>query len=131
MTGNSANAWKCAVCGYIHEGPNPPELCPVCGAPADQFIPVEEKIEAPEPQESDANLSWHRVAAPDELSQGEVKKVIAANRAFALVNHQGKVMALDHACPHQAALSVRAPWTTETCGVHGMAGALIRKPEKR
>ena len=21
--------WKCSVCGYIHEGPEPPETCPV------------------------------------------------------------------------------------------------------
>jgi len=31
--------WKCTVCGYIHEGVEPPEKCPVCMAPADKFIP--------------------------------------------------------------------------------------------
>ena len=29
--------WKCNVCGYIHEGDNPPEVCPVCGAPKEAF----------------------------------------------------------------------------------------------
>jgi len=29
--------WICTVCGYVHEGENPPEKCPVCGAPADKF----------------------------------------------------------------------------------------------
>ncbi len=29
--------WKCRVCGYIHEGDEPPEECPVCGAHKDQF----------------------------------------------------------------------------------------------
>jgi len=33
--------WKCRVCGYIHEGPEPPDICPVCGAPQDMFDPVE------------------------------------------------------------------------------------------
>ena len=31
--------WKCLVCGYIHEGPEPPDECPVCGAPKDKFEP--------------------------------------------------------------------------------------------
>lgn len=29
--------WKCTVCGYIHDGENPPEACPKCGAPAEKF----------------------------------------------------------------------------------------------
>ena len=34
--------WVCKVCGYVHEGNTPPEKCPVCGAPADQFVKQEE-----------------------------------------------------------------------------------------
>ena len=34
--------WRCQVCGYIHTGPEPPETCPVCGAPKSKFILVEE-----------------------------------------------------------------------------------------
>jgi len=30
--------WRCVVCGYIHEGPEPPETCPLCGAGSDQFV---------------------------------------------------------------------------------------------
>lgn len=33
--------WKCTVCGYIHEGPEPPDVCPVCGAPKEMFEAVE------------------------------------------------------------------------------------------
>lgn len=29
--------WRCTVCGYIHTGENPPEICPVCGADASLF----------------------------------------------------------------------------------------------
>lgn len=29
--------WKCSVCGYIHDGDQPPEKCPNCGAPREKF----------------------------------------------------------------------------------------------
>ena len=29
--------WVCNVCGYVFEGENPPEKCPVCKAPASKF----------------------------------------------------------------------------------------------
>lgn len=35
--------WKCTVCGYIHEGEQPPEKCPVCGADKSLFILLEEE----------------------------------------------------------------------------------------
>ncbi len=35
-----SNKWKCRVCGYMHEGLEPPDECPACGAEADMFDPV-------------------------------------------------------------------------------------------
>ncbi len=32
--------WKCVICGLIVEGTEPPDICPVCGAGADQFVEV-------------------------------------------------------------------------------------------
>jgi rubrerythrin len=29
--------WVCSVCGYVHMGEEPPEVCPVCKAPASKF----------------------------------------------------------------------------------------------
>ena len=29
--------YVCTVCGYVHEGDQPPEQCPVCKAPAEKF----------------------------------------------------------------------------------------------
>ena len=29
--------WECVICGYIHEGEEPPEICPVCDAPKEFF----------------------------------------------------------------------------------------------
>ena len=34
--------WTCSVCGYTHEGDNPPAKCPQCGVPAEKFNKVEE-----------------------------------------------------------------------------------------
>jgi rubrerythrin len=30
--------WKCAVCAHLHDGKEPPEACPSCGATMYQFI---------------------------------------------------------------------------------------------
>lgn len=32
----------CTVCGYVHEGPEPPEHCPVCKKPSEFFKEMEE-----------------------------------------------------------------------------------------
>ena len=34
--------WVCSVCGYVHEGDEPPAECPVCHAPAEKFNKQEE-----------------------------------------------------------------------------------------
>ena len=34
--------WVCTVCGYVHEGDQAPEKCPVCKVPADKFIKQDE-----------------------------------------------------------------------------------------
>lgn len=34
--------WKCTVCGYIHEGIEPPEKCPICGADRTKFVEMPE-----------------------------------------------------------------------------------------
>jgi len=36
--------WICSVCGYVHEGPTPPETCPVCHQPASKFNEVKEEM---------------------------------------------------------------------------------------
>ena len=38
--------WVCSVCGYVYEGPEAPEKCPVCKAPSSKFI------------KQDAELTW-------------------------------------------------------------------------
>jgi uncharacterized membrane protein/RNA polymerase subunit RPABC4/transcription elongation factor Spt4 len=39
--------WQCTICGYVHTGDEPPEICPVCGADKSLFIElVEDKKES-------------------------------------------------------------------------------------
>lgn len=41
--------WVCTVCGYVHEGDTPPEVCPICKQPASKFKEqTEEKVWAAE-----------------------------------------------------------------------------------
>jgi len=44
--------WECSVCGYIHEGDEPPETCPVCGADKSQFAEITETFEGSESKEA-------------------------------------------------------------------------------
>ena len=32
----------CTICGYVHEGDTPPEVCPKCKMPADKFKEVKD-----------------------------------------------------------------------------------------
>jgi len=54
--------WQCTVCGYIHEGPEPPEHCPVCGAERSKFVLL--PASAPEnPPQPALSLHLHPILA--------------------------------------------------------------------
>ena len=71
--------WKCTVCGYIHEGKTPPDICPVCGAFKYQFIlyaPLPETLEkslreafAGESKAYVRNLAFAQKAEKDQYPQ--------------------------------------------------------------
>ncbi len=42
--------WRCKVCGYIHTGDEPPDKCPVCGAPASAFELLEDEAKSKDQQ---------------------------------------------------------------------------------
>jgi len=35
--------WECTVCGYVHEGEEPPDECPVCAADKSMFVEITEE----------------------------------------------------------------------------------------
>jgi uncharacterized membrane protein len=49
--------WKCTVCGYIHEGAEPPEKCPVCGAEKEKFIEVTPSGDTGDEETQERNLT--------------------------------------------------------------------------
>jgi uncharacterized membrane protein len=62
--------WKCTVCGYIHEGDEPPEKCPVCGVGAEFFKEVVEEGAAAAPAEAGG------AAVPEEKPGGIVGLIL-------------------------------------------------------
>ena len=72
-TEESTMKWVCQVCGYVYEGEQPPEKCPVCKAPASKFT------------KQDAEMTWaaeHVVG----VAQGVPQDIIDDLRA----NFQGE-----------------------------------------
>ncbi len=77
--------WKCLLCGYIHEGEEAPEKCPVCGGDKVNFIEVDEQgkeikaqqekkeVEAVQEVTPEADVKKAE-KLPEEPQQGEEKK---------------------------------------------------------
>jgi len=55
--------WECTVCGYIHEGEEPPDECPLCGADSSLFEEVIEQEQTAAPQEE---VTKDKPAQPEE-----------------------------------------------------------------
>ncbi len=56
--------WVCKVCGYVYEGAEPPDICPVCKAPKSAFEQLPEE------------RSWadeHRIGAARGLDERVIK----------------------------------------------------------
>ena len=61
--------WVCSVCGYVFEGEQPPEKCPVCKAPASKFV------------EQTGELSWaaeHVIGVAKDVPE-DIKNDLRAN----------------------------------------------------
>jgi rubrerythrin len=62
--------YVCTICGYVHEGENAPEACPICKAPASKFV------------EQSGDLTWadeHRVGSATPDLDTEVIEGLRAN----------------------------------------------------
>ncbi|MCW7755232.1 hypothetical protein OOT00_14685 [Desulfobotulus sp. H1] len=46
----TTSRWRCTVCGYIHEGEEPPDICPLCGADRSAFEPADSADPEKEPE---------------------------------------------------------------------------------
>lgn len=50
---------------------------------------------------AETRLRWFRVLEIGELPEGRVKTVTAGHKSLAMTHFEGKISALDNACPHQ------------------------------
>jgi len=57
--------WRCTVCGYIHSGENPPEICPVCGVDA-SFFELIPQLEAQNTVTDTKSVAKPVLAQPDQ-----------------------------------------------------------------
>lgn len=53
--------WECTVCGYVHEGDEPPDVCPVCSADKSLFV----EITTNEAAEEQLATEEHKPVSPD------------------------------------------------------------------
>ena len=61
--------WVCSVCGYVYEGAQAPEQCPVCKASSDKFV------------EQSGELTWaaeHVIGGAKDVPE-DIKKDLRAN----------------------------------------------------
>ena len=91
--------WKCSVCGYVHVGEEPPENCPVCGAPKSAFVLLEET--PPEP------------ATAAKADEGEVKPAEESAPAPAPADAAATETAKDEPAPEPAPVNAAATETAQ------------------
>lgn len=104
--------WLCESCAYEHVAEDPPVFCPRCAALRRSFARLEEPAagsspttEAQPQAKSPPQWSDGYVFAANEadLAEGQGLAVTVAGRELALFRSQGKVLAVDAACPHEGA----------------------------
>jgi len=50
VSASDSKAWRCNVCGYIHHGPEPPDVCPICGSPKEAFEAYTHEVKSATPK---------------------------------------------------------------------------------
>lgn len=70
--------WECTICGYIHEGDEPPKECPVCGAGPEYFKEIIEK--------EGETLTEH-VVQPDGIEDGGKQEKAGGLAALVMKHH--------------------------------------------
>jgi len=87
--------WECTVCGYIHEGEEPPETCPVCGADRSKFVEIvaeengekQSKIDPSKP-ETEANVSDAPETTLEPLSKyGRIYRLMVKHHVHPISVH--------------------------------------------
>ena len=65
--------WVCSVCGYVHEGDQPPQECPVCHVPGEKFNKVEGELKLA--AEHEFGVYAQTVKNNDDISEEDKKYI--------------------------------------------------------
>lgn len=68
--------WACAACGYVHDGAAPPYICPVCRAPREKLVRLDEGPDRAQEQLSGA-------AGADAEVFGRIREILSAETSRA------------------------------------------------
>lgn len=74
----TAAKYKC-VCGYIHDGDEPPAKCPKCGAPAERFTKLDDAAANLVEQSRRSNMCHCRIVDLARQIEGVCKQGIEDN----------------------------------------------------
>jgi ferredoxin-NADP reductase/nitrite reductase/ring-hydroxylating ferredoxin subunit len=124
--------WLCEACQYRHKGEDPPVYCPKCAGLRRNFARLEAGTEAiangavpaAAPPRSDG---FALAAQESQLAEGAGLTVEVEGKEYALFRIDGRIHALDNACPHEGAPLAQGEiadgvitcpwhgWTFQTC----------------
>lgn len=77
--------WRCTVCGYIHTGDQPPEICPVCRVDASKFELISEPEPDVEPETRVDQIRKQALTLFAEMKASFVPHAVAAHFPNALL----------------------------------------------
>jgi len=67
----SNRRWRCTICGYLHEGDEPPAKCPLCGADRSLFVEVDAEGKSLTGEDDVADTAATEVSATGAASSQE------------------------------------------------------------
>ena len=104
--------WKCSICTFVHEGDNPPETCPKCGAPSEKFTALSDE-EAQKIYASDRTNDIHM-------------EIINLAMAIAELSEEGIDIDLDPPCVSAFQKAKQEAWTMKQRCKAEIAGHMSR-----
>jgi ferredoxin-NADP reductase/nitrite reductase/ring-hydroxylating ferredoxin subunit len=118
--------WLCEACQYRHKGEDPPVYCPKCAGLRRNFARLETGTEtiargaapaAPAPRSD----GFAFAAQESQLAEGAGLTVEVEGKEYALFRSDGRIHALDNACPHEGAPLAQGEFADGviTCPWHG------------
>jgi ferredoxin-nitrite reductase len=100
--------WLCETCQYRHKGEDPPVYCPKCAGLRRNFARLEGGVDVPPVAEAATPAAQRSdgfafAAAESQLTDTAGLAVDVAGKEYALFRIDGRVYAIDNACPHEGA----------------------------